>query len=51
MSSPDAPAAIGERHRVVTIGSGGFSMEPENPPLDRFVLSLARSPVLEDPRS
>lgn len=26
------------------MGGGGFSMEPENPLLDRFVLSLARSP-------
>lgn len=25
------------------MGGGGFSMEPENPLLDRFVLSLARS--------
>jgi peptidase E len=25
------------------MGGGGFSMEPENPRLDRFVLSLARS--------
>jgi dipeptidase E len=29
--------------RIVAIGGGGFSMEPENPRLDRFVLSLARS--------
>jgi hypothetical protein len=33
------------------MGGGGFSMEPENPLLDRFVLSLAGLPVLEDPRS
>jgi dipeptidase E len=26
------------------MGGGGFSMEPENPRLDTFVLSLARSP-------
>jgi dipeptidase E len=30
--------------RVVAMGGGGFSMEPDNPLLDRFVLSLARSP-------
>ncbi len=29
---------------VVAMGGGGFSMEPDNPLLDRFVLSLARSP-------
>jgi dipeptidase E len=29
--------------RIVAMGGGGFSMEPENPLLDRFVLSLARS--------
>src|SRR5207302_34796 len=27
---------------IVALGGGGFSMEPENPRLDRFVLSLAR---------
>jgi dipeptidase E len=30
-----------ERH-IVAIGGGGFSMEPENPLLDDFVLGLAR---------
>jgi peptidase E len=29
--------------RVVAMGGGGFSMEPDNPLLDRFVLSLAHS--------
>jgi dipeptidase E len=29
--------------RVVAMGGGGFSMEPDNPLLDEFVLSLARS--------
>jgi dipeptidase E len=29
--------------RVLAMGGGGFSMEPDNPLLDRFVLSLARS--------
>jgi dipeptidase E len=29
--------------RVVAMGGGGFSMEPDNPLLDQFVLSLARS--------
>ena len=27
---------------IVAMGGGGFSMEPENPLLDRFVLGLAR---------
>jgi dipeptidase E len=42
MSSPDAGGS-GERRRVVAMGGGGFSMEPENPLFDQFVLSLARS--------
>jgi dipeptidase E len=29
--------------RIVAMGGGGFSMEPDNPLLDTFVLSLARS--------
>jgi peptidase E len=32
-----------ERRRLVAMGGGGFSIEPENPLLDEFVLSLARS--------
>lgn len=32
-----------ESRRVVAMGGGGFSMEPENPLLDGFVVSLARS--------
>jgi dipeptidase E len=32
-----------EQRRIVAMGGGGFSMEPENPLLDRFVLSIARS--------
>ena len=28
--------------QIVAMGGGGFSMEPENPLLDRYVLSLAR---------
>jgi|SRR5215217_4121854 len=32
-----------ERRRIVAMGGGGFSMEPDNPLLDLFVLSLARS--------
>jgi peptidase E len=32
-----------DRRRIVAMGGGGFSMEPENPLLDRFVLSLARA--------
>ena len=30
--------------RIVAMGGGGFSMEPENPLLDNYVLSAARSP-------
>jgi dipeptidase E len=30
--------------QIVTMGGGGFSMEPENPLLDDYVLPLARSP-------
>jgi peptidase E len=29
---------------LVTLGGGGFSMEPENPLLDEYILSLARRP-------
>ena len=32
---------MAERH-IVAMGGGGFSMEPRNPMLDNFVLSLAR---------
>jgi dipeptidase E len=32
-----------ERRRIVAMGGGGFSMEPDNPRLDAFVLALARS--------
>jgi len=32
-----------DARRVVAMGGGGFSMEPENPLLDEYVLSLARS--------
>jgi dipeptidase E len=32
-----------EQRQLVALGGGGFSMEPENPLLDEFVLSLARS--------
>jgi dipeptidase E len=31
-----------DARRIVAMGGGGFSMEPENPLLDAFVLSLAR---------
>src|ERR1700727_1890289 len=40
--SPKVSSSM-EQRRVVAMGGGGFSMEPENPLLDRFVLSLARS--------
>jgi dipeptidase E len=33
-----------DERRIVAMGGGGFSMEPENPRLDDFVLSLARRP-------
>jgi hypothetical protein len=32
-----------DARRIVAMGGGGFSMEPGNPLLDEFVLSLARS--------
>jgi dipeptidase E len=38
MPSPEV-----DGRRVVAMGGGGFSMEPENPLLDEFMLSLARS--------
>jgi dipeptidase E len=28
--------------QIITLGGGGFSMEPDNPLLDQFILSLAR---------
>jgi peptidase E len=43
--SPPEPPERPERPEVRTIvamGGGGFSMEPDNPLLDRFVLDLAR---------
>jgi dipeptidase E len=30
--------------QIITLGGGGFSMEPENPPLDNYILSQARKP-------
>jgi peptidase E len=33
---------VADGGRLVTLGGGGFSMEPGNPRLDAFVLSLAR---------
>jgi peptidase E len=30
--------------QLVTLGGGGFSMEPENPLLDQYILGLARRP-------
>jgi len=32
-----------DARRIVAMGGGGFSMEPDNPLLDEFVLSLARA--------
>src|SRR3984885_3356236 len=40
--SPEVNSSM-EHRRVVAMGGGGFSMEPENPLLDRFVLSLVRA--------
>lgn len=37
-----ARARSGQPGHVVAIGGGGFSMEPDNPRLDQFVLSLVR---------
>nr|WP_297419002.1 peptidase E [uncultured Nocardioides sp.] len=31
------------RRRIFALGGGGFSMEPENPALDNYLLALARS--------
>lgn len=31
--------------QIVALGGGGFSMEPENPMLDQYVLAQARSPL------
>jgi peptidase E len=33
---------MAERRRIVAMGGGGYSMEPDNPLLDRFVVELAR---------
>jgi peptidase E len=33
---------MAEARHIVAMGGGGFSMEPDNPLLDRFALSLAR---------
>jgi dipeptidase E len=35
---------VSDLRRIVAMGGGGFSMEPDNPLLDDFVLSLARRP-------
>jgi dipeptidase E len=35
---------VTERRQIVAFGGGGFSMEPGNPLLDDYVLSLASSP-------
>ena len=37
------PVHAPQRH-IVAMGGGGFSMEPDNPRLDDFVLSLAGKP-------
>ncbi len=39
MSVGDEPRAV--RRRILAMGGGGFTMEPDNPALDDFVLSLA----------
>ncbi|HXQ01040.1 MAG TPA: peptidase E, partial [Solirubrobacteraceae bacterium] len=45
MSAPPSPGA--ERRAIFAMGGGGFTMEPTNPLLDDFVLSLSRE---RDPR-
>lgn len=39
------PVVAAEQRTVLAMGGGGFTMEPANPLLDDFVLSLARSKV------
>ena len=34
----------GEPHQIIALGGGGFSMEPENLALDRYILAQARVP-------
>jgi dipeptidase E len=34
----------GERRQIIALGGGGFSMEPENLALDRYILAQARVP-------
>lgn len=41
--SPDKDVATAQR-QIFAMGGGGFTMEPANPLLDDFVLSLARAP-------
>jgi dipeptidase E len=45
MVGPDGCGTLSgvDARRIVAMGGGGFSMEPDNPLLDEFVLSLARS--------
>jgi peptidase E len=40
--SPEGPVALEER-TIFAMGGGGFTMEPNNPLLDDYVLSLARA--------
>jgi dipeptidase E len=50
VSTPQAPP---EQRRIFAMGGGGFTMEPSNPLLDDFVLSLAPahpSPSSREPR-
>jgi dipeptidase E len=39
LTGADEPGAV--RRRILAMGGGGFTMEPDNPALDDFVLSLA----------
>jgi dipeptidase E len=45
MSAPsaDRPTAAPESRTIFAMGGGGFTMEPSNPLLDDYVLSLARA--------
>jgi dipeptidase E len=53
-AQPPAHAPLDDR-RIFAMGGGGFTMEPANPLLDDFVLSLARAsrhhiPAIAEPR-
>ena len=47
MSAP--PGGAGAERLIFAMGGGGFTMEPQNPLLDDYVLSLARRRCAADP--